>query len=875
LSTHHDIPLKQRSAAAAPAFEAVEKQIRQLIANGNSRSAVDQAKDLHKQVNNAASEALVVDAYHARIVSLREHRMEAEADALAKLILERYPSAAEAFKESTPAGKTATSTIEDLVRPLADAQLPSEQRAAIENELKKRLDDPSALANCAALPAGHSLRLQARAAGDALLAVTSGPVGDAQIELTSISRRSPLAPWKALVRAIAAFYAGDDAAAGRYLESIDPESPPSRAAAPLRAAMAGRAEQQLKPAARSLYDHVSGGAAALRDALDTLDAIFSSNKKTKAIAQIQNVIKLASQAAPDLVPRLRQHIEIRGEAYELDAERVRGALGGIALKNAYYWLLSARTAEDPKKPSFFPACCMWEQFRVHAVHEHWFAARGPEVAALWAHMAGLLVMTPPEFLQEARRQFRGFPGLGALMYDDQPKEIRAALAGANPADQYYLDPNKLFERAGAADPRPEIFQAWMRWAVERDASNKTRDKVAEAWRRALPSDIRPLLVLTMSAEDRNALQKAVAFLEQAEKLDPLNPDVRRARVRMLVRSAIKRLRERHVHLVLRDIDVLDNLPQARESAYSAVLCALRYLCCLQNRDEESARDELQFAAEALGSQAVARYLIESMARLCGLRAMQCRELEELNDLNMQPSEMMAGVVARTCLIGNEFGMQFDFPRLRAKSMGQEIRKHGDKLDIAELRALGEAAIRADEHELAFAVSAAGLARGASSEARFLLIRAQSLPNSESNRYSECLDAAAELARRNRDLPLLDEIVERRQDSFDAFASRIFDLPDDTHELSEAELSAILKRERKAVAYPPRKPPTARRGPWHGSPPLFAYDDEEGEFDDDEDSFEGIPLEEFNAFIEEAARRAQTPTSGGGAKRKRRRRNIPF
>jgi len=866
LSKHHGLSPQQQSVAGPALIEAGEQQIRQLLANGNSRSAVDRAKELHKQINNAASEALLVEAYRARIGSLREHRMDAEADALAKLVLERYPSAAKALKDPAPGTKTAILKLDDLVRPLADAQLPSEQRGAIESELKKRLDDPSALANGPALPTDHPLRLQARAVADAFTAVTRGPVTDEQVELNSVSRRSPLAPWKALVRAIAAFYERDDAAAERYLQSIDAESPAVRAAAPLRSAIAGKVDPQLKPAARSLYDGVSGAAAALRDALDTLDSMLSSNKKTKAISQIQSVIKLAAQAAPDLVPRLRQHIEIRGDTYELDPDRLRGALGGITLKDAYFWLLSARTAEDPKKPSFIPASCMWEEFRKHAIHEGWFEGRGPEVAALWVHMAGLLGMEG-EVLEEARREFRGFPGLAALMYDDQPKEIRAALAGSNPADQYYLDPEKLFQRACAADPRAETFQQWMAWAAATDSSDKGRDKVAEAWRRALPNDVRPLLALTVTAGKRDALQKAIGFLEKAEKLDPLNPDVRRARVQMLVGSALKRLRERHAHLALRDVAVLEKLPQARETACSAVICALRYLCCLQNRDEAGMSEQLRSASEALGSEVVARCLFGNIARLSGFSPPKYPGLGQLTDLTMQPAESIAGVVASVLLIGDAFSMAFPFPDVPTDLLVKEVRARGEKLDNAQLRALGEAAVRDGEAEVAYAVSVAGLARG-SSDARFLLIRAQSLPENETNRSSECLDAAAELARRNRDMQLLDQIVEERRESFSAFATRIFDLPDERRELSETELNGILKRERKAVAYPAQKrSPAHRKRLWDKFSSMFGDEDEEDEFYGEDDPFEGIPADAFHAFVEEAARAMQSRTSGG-AKRKR-------
>src|ERR1043166_1703729 len=51
---------------------AAEERIRQLIANGKHKVAVEAAKDFHKAQRTAASEALLVDAYAGRIKSLTE-----------------------------------------------------------------------------------------------------------------------------------------------------------------------------------------------------------------------------------------------------------------------------------------------------------------------------------------------------------------------------------------------------------------------------------------------------------------------------------------------------------------------------------------------------------------------------------------------------------------------------------------------------------------------------------------------------------------------------------------------------------------------------------------------------------------------------------
>ena len=112
--------------------------------------------------------------------------------------------------------------------------------------------------------------------------------------------------------------------------------------------------------------------------------------------------------------------------------------------------------------------------------------------------------------------------------------------------------------------------------------------MAERWRRALPKDSRPLLFLMESAEKRGALNKAIGFLEQAEKLDALNPEVRRAALRLLVAQAIRHLRQRKPHLAEQKLAALEALPQAQEADRPAFLAGLRWACCVMRGEAEAA-----------------------------------------------------------------------------------------------------------------------------------------------------------------------------------------------------------------------------------------------------------------------------------------------
>src|ERR1039457_3212159 len=82
-----DVPPKERA------------QIEQLIANGKAGVAVDIAKEVHKRLRIAASEALLVDAYVARVSELAPRKPDAEANALLSQVQGRSPTSRDRLRE--------------------------------------------------------------------------------------------------------------------------------------------------------------------------------------------------------------------------------------------------------------------------------------------------------------------------------------------------------------------------------------------------------------------------------------------------------------------------------------------------------------------------------------------------------------------------------------------------------------------------------------------------------------------------------------------------------------------------------------------------------------------------------------------------------
>ncbi|MCP5111015.1 MAG: hypothetical protein GY953_09290 [bacterium] len=683
-------------------------EVKRLIAEGHSKTAVDLAKQTHKQFNAAQSEAILVGAYLARIRSLEERRMEAEAAALFAMVRERYPGSRKKLAAVGAPRAGFEPPLEELVRPLNDPSVSRDQRGEIEAALQRRLTDPSWLAQCSALAPEHPLRTGAAALDRALTAVTSGSVTEEQILLPEISRRSPLAPWKVLVRAIAAFHGKDDEACERQIEALDPASAPGRLAPVVRSMLTGRADQRRKPGAIRLMREVGGAAVGLRESLEALDAAIGGGQKRKILAAIRNAVETCRQHAPHLLERLRQHVWVRLSHLELDPERLVGALGGPPLMTAYHWLLMARAIEEaPDAPSVVP-CSLWEQFRVHAVHEGWFAETGPEAATLYLHMARLLEREPPEDLEAQRDayldEFEGYEPL----YGNQPASVRAALAGHDPSNRYYLYPERLYQRACENDPDASTFGRWLQWVRKHERGWQPADRVAEAWHAALPGDPRPLIHLMESAEKRGALKKALTFLEKAESLDGINPEVGRARLRLLINRVLGHLRRRKARLAERELSVLAALEQVQENRRPAFVSALSWLCCRVRGDDEGAADKLAKVSQTLNSRGAAVLLFMSVARACG------REREDMgfpHEVPLRRDETVAAVAATVCAIGDDAGIGLEIPPNWYVGLTEEVAKDGEKLSPPQLRVLAEAALRQQKWEMAYLASGAGLALG--------------------------------------------------------------------------------------------------------------------------------------------------------------------
>jgi hypothetical protein len=771
------------------------QRIAQLIADGKTGAAVEFAKEVHRRRCSPSSEAVLVDTYGARVVSLVDRNLDKEAKALTDLVRERYPSSRGRLGEWNAVVAARHGDLSALLEPLTSAELPSETQLSIYARVRRDVLDLRALAACPALAPEHPLRTAALSLQKAFDAVTSGPVADEALALPEISRQNPLAPWKMLVRAIAAFYRRDDALGEKCVAAIEPDSAAARLAPALLALMHKAPAQA--PAVAALVKQVGEGLDPLRAALKRLDNALERRNQQFILQEIRNAVLVCEHADPGLLTRIKQHIAVRAMMAGAKVDKVVAAMNGPSLKNAHFWRLLARAYEEDKGgPGAIPvACSAWEEFRRHAIHEGWFPAKGPEVATLYLHMADLLHRLSAEDLQDVRMRYERFYDGQAESYRGQPAEIRALMPDRHQRHLYFLAPYELFERACEADPCAENFGRWLRHTTEAEPGSS--DGVAESWCVALPHDIPPLLHLMQSAEKRNALQKAFKYMERAEQIDGLNADVRRARLRLLVAMAVRHLREKKPHLAEKELRQMEALPQAQQGDRPAFVAALRWVWCNLQLWPGEATAALKETERLMGDPITAHLLIINVENWCGLVGSPALQ---------KPAKATVPFFAafgRMCALGDDLGMAAPLLDRMPQVIMNELAQPNLKADPRALVAIGEAAMRQDHYPLAYAVSGAGLAQAAESHGRFLFLRARSLPPWEEKRRSSCLAAACELARRHHDSDLLSRIGDFRAELLEWF-----DAPEAAKAaIGSDEIGRVVQRELEAREFPLSGPPT--------------------------------------------------------------------
>ena len=170
-----------------------------------------------------------------------------------------------------------------------------------------------------------------------------------------------------------------------------------------------------------------------------------------------------------------------------------------------------------------------------------------------------------------------------------------------------------------------------------------------------------MLHLMQSAEKTNALKRAFKLMEQAETLDALNPDVRKARLRLLISLATRHLQQKKIHLAEPELRQMEALPQAQQGDRPALLAALRWVYWTLGGDAAQAAAARASVVGLLGSETAAHILLMAVAGACKLK-------QELAIPKSNGVPLAAGI-GRACALSEDAGWPVEIPRSLSEQAG--------------------------------------------------------------------------------------------------------------------------------------------------------------------------------------------------------------
>lgn len=708
--------------------------VEDLLARGKVRDAVDAAKQLHKEARSVETEALLVGAYAARIRALIATGMSREARELAALVVDRYPGTRERI---LPLVRESAARVEGDLGPLlallgsADATT----RREAEITLRRVIVDPRALADHPALPEDDPLRQAAAVVSELFTAVTSGPLPEGGLErLDVISRHSPLAPWKLLVRAVDAYYRRDDAAVLANLSAIPADAAPARLV-PALGCLAGNGTDLARPslAERVLLDKVSAGRARFRAGLVELVAALGAKDQRRAVSVLREVAEVVENAPRTFRATFAATVLTQWMRLDLDPRPFMAALRRGRSDVEMLRQLALACERAGAWPEALPA---WDAYLAAAQHLDAFPRTGREPSRVLLRMAGLI----PTDVEEV---------LDLVMAEDEAELESLIREGEIPE---WFDRGRLLERARDAEPHPDVFRALVAHWAARDP--RRAETEAQAWRAGHPGDLDPLLFLARAAERRGAYRKALDLLGRAEAIDRVHPEVRRSRFRILLSGVERDLRDGRVERAREDIARLAAEPEAAGRDRIGYVQTLRWAAARRAGDAASASAIERELDEHLANSVLVDLLLGSVAATIGFEApsVPTRPETALTVPKLVAIEGLARAADLLLPLARPLGPPIDLlARIELNPRGAPA---------AHLHSLCTVGLRANRPSLAYAAAGAGLELESGLTHRFLLARGRALTEvplgREHPRARRCLRAARTLAIRLRDQETLAE-----------------------------------------------------------------------------------------------------------------------
>jgi len=742
---------KQRDA------KSVRARLDELLAKGDTRGAVEAAKLLVREEPGPASESLAVGAYAERIKSLIAEGLGREAAATAAIVRERYPAHLDEHRTLLENARLAAGDLDWMLSELRGAT--DERRASIEERLLSWISDPSAIARSASLDSDDPLARESRAVAEVFEIVTTRLASPEEMApLGDIRRRSPLAPWKLLLRAIDAFHRKDDERVASNVAAIDRSSPAAVAGQILTELTTGSRKDSRSLPAERLIDKISGGTATIALQIQKIEAAARHDDKRTLREELRSFTKAFDKLSP----------------YALDQVRI----AMLPLCGAFFTpdQIATMFRLDERGDGM-------ERYAVLLME----SAGAPFAAALWmAHAQTFLEDGEYEPWQAAEIYLHAL-----AMREQDDDEICTDPSHGHPIMEG-LDVAAAIEKIVALNPAPSVLA---RLGNHLDHLNsKELRRVLAAWRKSDPNAHEPLVRLLQLAVDEGRYDEALGLIRQGDGLKILDPAFAKLRRRTLFRKA-------------------EQLLAARKRGEAEAMLAQ-----IANRPEDLGEDlgtyllALQWAAAppAMASQLLGRLAERGVvgeivvAEITGSLGMPF----VLPVIQHSPNELLEGVRR-----SSELFQSIDRGQLHSLWLVEQTEAHLDLANEAQLFAIGNVAFEGLSIALAWKVAARGLEVGGPMLHRFLLLRAELLVqmHASTKRTARVVEAVRLLAERALDSESLNRALD---------LAHLYWYAGGRDRLSQEEIAAIVQEERMAtMPAPPVKKTRKKAAPKQKAPKM--------------------------------------------------------
>lgn len=532
----------------------LRRRIEQCREKGDTRTAIDMAKECHRRQPSPENSDLLGHLYLERGRRLIEKNLFAEA----LMVLNNALSLGQGSA--------------DLLWLMFECGLRSRQYETALSALR-RLNDPAEQSRASryladeAIARGESLdrfcepatREDVHRIRRAFAAFEKGDDPAVTDELRGIGLTSPCAGWKWLLLGLAAYTRGDRDRARLSWDKCGTEGRPGRLAAILRSGLLndGR-DGELTPALRErLIEHFGSPRLALLTQIKERLAGKDVRGALDGCARLLARVEASEREA--FAQRLGRAICEKMGNDEDTVQRFRRVLGPLPEDPFLY--RSAALSLEGSFPS--DAIDVWSCFIDTLEHVKGIAPH------LFPRAKGLVLQRMGDLAMQASKVdgFEAFLGL--------------ASGRCNEAIGYYRQ--SLQEYAEDKTSHEKLMAAYLLQNQPKKAERHARE-VLRRW----PNDVNTLLFLGLRCIDRAAFRKALDYLKQALRVDPADSQVRAGIVLCYLKSARRRLRQGNLDQARQDYEeaqaVLD--PTASKALFFCRWAALEWRAEKPDRAQE-------------------------------------------------------------------------------------------------------------------------------------------------------------------------------------------------------------------------------------------------------------------------------------------------